>query len=80
MPWDILKEITMTHLIEILVCLYLFYLVVLRKRFINIESEIKELKTEMKEIRTSLNRIEGALMTKECCMLKDDRNNKKEII
>ena len=42
----------------------------LDKRFDTIESDIKEL-------RTSLNRMEGAFYSKDCCMLKDDRQNKK---
>lgn len=34
---------------------------------------------EMREVRTSLNRMEGAFYSKDCCMLKEDKTEKREI-
>ena len=38
---------------------------------------IREMKVDIKELRTGLNRMEGAFYSKECCMLKDERQTKK---
>lgn len=33
--------------------------------------------SEFKELRTSLNRMEGAFYSKDCCMLKDEKQDRK---
>ena len=43
----------------------------------DIRSEIKDIRSDIKELRTSVNRMEGAIMSKDCCMLKDERQIKK---
>ncbi len=49
----------------------------LDKKFDKIDSRFDKLEDEMKEIRTSLNRMEGAFYSKECCMLKDEKQMRK---
>ena len=45
------------------------------QRFDKVDSEFKEIRGEIRELRTSLNRMEGAFYSKDCCMLKDDRQD-----
>lgn len=51
------------------------------KKFDKIEgdmkSEFKRVDDDLKEIRTSLNRMEGAFYSKECCMLHEEKHQKK---
>lgn len=47
------------------------------KRFDKISIDFKELREEIKDIDRRLCRIEGALSSKDCCMLKDDRIKEK---
>lgn len=49
----------------------------LDKKFVKIDEEFKSVRDEIKELRTSLNRMEGAFYSKDCCMLKEDKQNKK---
>ena len=42
-----------------------------------VDSKLENLNENIKELRTSLNRMEGAFYSKECCMLKDERQIKK---
>lgn len=46
----------------------------IREEFRN---EFKDVHGEFKEIRTSLNRMEGAFYSKDCCMLKEDKEDRK---
>ena len=48
-----------------------------RSEIKEVRSEIKEVRDEVKELRTSLNRMEGAFYSKDCCILKEDKNIKK---
>jgi len=43
----------------------------------DMRSDIKDIRNDLKETRTSLNRMEGAFYSKECCILKDDKQNRK---
>ena len=53
----------------------------MEQRFEKIETEFraefKDIRADLKELRTSANRMEGAFMSKDCCILKDDRQIKK---
>ena len=46
-------------------------------RFDKVEGRFDKVELEIKEIRTSINRIEGALMAKDCCLLKDKNVKEK---
>jgi septation ring formation regulator EzrA len=47
------------------------------QRFDKIEDDIKDIRNDMKELRTSVNRLEGAIYSKDCCMLKEEKQTKK---
>jgi len=41
------------------------------------DSKFDKIDQDIKELRTSLNRMEGAFYSKDCCMLKEDKETKK---
>jgi len=47
------------------------------EKFKEIHLEIKDVQIEIRELRTSLNRMEGAFYSKDCCILKEDKQAKK---
>lgn len=48
-----------------------------RKEIQDVRKEIQDVREEVKDIDRRLCRIEGAMASKECCMLKSDNNLKK---
>jgi len=42
-----------------------------------IESKFDPLSNDLKDLNTRLSRIEGILLSKECCMINDDKHKKK---
>lgn len=47
------------------------------RRFESVDRKFEQVLIEIKEIRTGLNRIEGAFYSKDCCMLKDDKHDRR---
>jgi hypothetical protein len=41
-----------------------------------IRNDIKSIKSDVQDLDRRLCRIEGAISSKDCCMLKDDKSNK----
>lgn len=87
---EIAKRLDIAQLVAIVLIFWVFYQRLDKKfekidkqfdkvdeKFAEIRQEISEIKQDVKELRTSLNRMEGAFYSKECCMLKDERNLKK---
>jgi len=68
-----------TFLISILAMAALFWWFNYRmdRKFTEIKDDLKEMRTDLKELRTSVNRMEGAFISKDCCMLKNDQQQKK---
>ena len=70
------EKLNIVQFVGIVILFGIFYKM-LDKRFEKIESKLENMNLDIKELRTSLNRMEGAFYSKECCMLKDDRQIKK---
>ena len=47
------------------------------QRFEKVDQQLDKVREEVKDIDRRLCRIEGALSSKDCCMLKDDRMKEK---
>lgn len=47
------------------------------ERFEKVYEKFDKIDGDIKELRTSINRMEGAFYSKECCMLKEEKQNKK---
>lgn len=46
--------------------------------FRKIDNRFNYIDQEINELRTSVNRLEGAIYSKDCCMLKGDKKTKKK--
>ena len=75
-PIELLKNLDLTNLLAMAAMLWFLYSRI-DKKFDKIDERLNTLEKDNKEIRTSLNRMEGAFYSKECCMLKDDKQVKK---
>lgn len=49
------------------------------EQFEKINEKFEKVDIQIKELRTSLNRMEGAFYSKECCMLKEDKHQKRDV-
>lgn len=74
--FDLLMQCDISTLI-IIAAAFFFYDKRMQKRFDKIDAKFDKVFEELKELRTSLNRMEGAFYSKDCCILKEDKQNKK---
>ncbi len=76
LPIDILSKLDVINLIAIAAMLWVFNSR-LDKKFEKIESQINKLDEKLTDVDRRLCRLEGAFASKDCCMIKDDRQSRK---
>ncbi len=72
----LLKEVQIVTLLAMAGMLW-FFNNRMDKKIDELKGQIKDVAEDVKDIDRRLCRIEGAMASKDCCMLKDDRQMKK---
>jgi hypothetical protein len=73
---ELFQKCDMANII-VMIAMFYWFNGRLEKNFDKIDDRFDRIESDIKELRTSVNRMEGALMSKDCCMLKDDKQSKK---